>query len=132
MSIQHITTLLDVFNKNTYFLFQGMYYKQVHGKTMGSPITPIIANLFMEEFETKAIDTFVIQKAEHSIQFLQHIKSIDQHIQYIQGNTHRWFHSFLDTLISPGPDNNLLTRAWKKTYPHRRVSTLGQPPQVIC
>ena len=64
---------------------------------MGSPITPIVANHFMEEFEIKAIsttmhtpsvwdryvdDTFVIQKAEHRQQFLQHLNSIDQHIQF--------------------------------------------------
>ena len=33
------------------------YYKQAHGTAMGSPISPIVANLFMEESETKAINT---------------------------------------------------------------------------
>ena len=36
--------------KHTYFLFQGKYYEQVHDAAMGSPIFPLIANLFMEEF----------------------------------------------------------------------------------
>ena len=31
--------------------------KQVHQIVMGSPIRPIVANLFMEEFEIKAINT---------------------------------------------------------------------------
>ena len=59
---------------------------------MGSPISPLIANMFMEEFEIKALstaphphplvaevvdDTFVIQKAEHSQQLLQHINTQD-------------------------------------------------------
>ena len=62
---------------------------------MGSLISPSMANLFMEEFEIKAIntvtnpsriwlrhvdDTFGIQKATHSHQFLQHINSIDSYI----------------------------------------------------
>ena len=34
----------------TYFLFQGKYYEEVHGAAMGSPISPLIANLFMEEW----------------------------------------------------------------------------------
>ena len=41
MPIQHVLTLLDFCLKNT----------------MGSPISPSVANLFMEEFESKAIST---------------------------------------------------------------------------
>ena len=57
MSTQQIITLLESCLKNTYFLFQGKYYEQVHGAAMGSPISPLIANLFMEEFEVKAPST---------------------------------------------------------------------------
>ena len=61
------------------------------------PISPIVANLFMEKFEVKAInsthnqprlllryvhDTVVIQKTEYSHQFLQQINSTDPHIQF--------------------------------------------------
>ena len=48
MSIQQITTLLDFCLTSAYFLFQGKYYEQVEGAAMGSPISPFIANLFME------------------------------------------------------------------------------------
>ena len=34
-----------------------MYYKYVHGVAMGSPISPLMANLFLEEFEVKAISS---------------------------------------------------------------------------
>ena len=57
MSIQQIVTLLEFCLKNTYFLFQGKYYEQVHGATMGSPISFFIANLFMEWFEVKALSS---------------------------------------------------------------------------
>ena len=57
---QHVYTpdnlTLEFCLKNTYFFFQGKYYKQVHGAAMGSPISALIANLFMEEFEVKAIN----------------------------------------------------------------------------
>ena len=55
MSIPQIINLLEFYLKNTYFLFQGKYYEQVHGAAMGSPISSLIANLFMEEFDVKAI-----------------------------------------------------------------------------
>ena len=63
---------------------------------MGSPISPIVANLYMEDLETKAIhtaphpsafwkrfvdDTFAIIKAPHKLEFLDHINSIDHNIQ---------------------------------------------------
>ena len=57
MSIPQIVTLLEFWLKNTYFLFQGKYYEQAHGAAMGSPISPLIANLFMEEFEAKALQS---------------------------------------------------------------------------
>ena len=81
MSIAQITSLLEFCLTNTYFLFQGKSYEQVQGAAMGSPISSLIANIFMEEFEVKALssipcppslwlrfvdDTFVINRAEHS------------------------------------------------------------------
>ena len=32
-------------------------YEQVHGAAMGSPISPLIAYLFMEEFKVKALSS---------------------------------------------------------------------------
>ena len=55
---QHVhTTFMEFCLKNTYLLFQGKYYEQVHGAAMGFPIRPLIANQFMEEFEIKAISS---------------------------------------------------------------------------
>ena len=57
MSIPQITFLLEFCLTNTYFLFQGKYYEQVPGAAMGFPISPLIANIFMEEFEVKALSS---------------------------------------------------------------------------
>ena len=97
MSILQITSLLEFCLTNTCFLFQGKYYEQVQGAAIGSPISPLITNIFMEEFEVKALsstpspslwlrfvdDTFVINRAEHSQALLQHINCQDPHIQFI-------------------------------------------------
>ena len=45
MFIQQIATMLEFCLKNTYFLFQGKYYEQVPSVAMGSPISPLTANL---------------------------------------------------------------------------------------
>ena len=52
MSIHHITTLLEFYLKNNYFLLQGKYDEKVHGTAMG-----FLSVLFMEEFAMKAINT---------------------------------------------------------------------------
>ena len=49
--------LLQFCLKNTYFSFQGQFYEQVDGAAMGSLVSPIVANLYMEYFEQKALST---------------------------------------------------------------------------
>ena len=39
------------------FSFQGQFYEQVEGAAMGSPVSPIVANLYMEYLEQKALST---------------------------------------------------------------------------
>ena len=113
----------------TYFLFQGKYYEQVQGAAMGSPISPLIANLFMEEFEVKALsssqtthlwlrfvdDNFVINKAEHSHQLPDHINNQDPHIQFtVEEPSQEGIFPFLDTLDAPGPNNTPITTVYRK------------------
>ena len=64
---------------------------------MGSPVSPIVANLYMEYFKQKALritthpprlwlrhvdHTFLIQKEEHKEHFLEHINSVDPAIKF--------------------------------------------------
>ena len=57
MTVNQISCLLDFCLKTTYFIFQGKFFEQVKGAAMGSPISPIVANLFMEDLEVKALST---------------------------------------------------------------------------
>ena len=36
---------------------QGQYFEQVEGAVMGSPVSPIVPNLYMEYLEQKALST---------------------------------------------------------------------------
>ena len=40
-----------------YFFFQDQFYEQVKGVAMGSPVSPFVANLYMEYIEQKALST---------------------------------------------------------------------------
>ena len=55
MEVGDIILLLEFCLKNTYFSFQGQFYEQVEGAAMGSPVSPILANLYMEYLEQKAL-----------------------------------------------------------------------------
>ena len=55
LSVQNIIDLLGFCLHNTYFSFQNKFYEQVEGAAMGSPVSPIVANLYVEHFEREAL-----------------------------------------------------------------------------
>ena len=55
---QQVTDLLEICLKTTYFVYDEKSYIQREGAAMDSPGSPIITNLFMENFEEKAISSF--------------------------------------------------------------------------
>ena len=57
LSVENITSLQEFCLKSTYFTFQGRFFEQQEEAAMGSPISPIVANLYMEEFERKVINS---------------------------------------------------------------------------
>ena len=54
--LKEIKLLLDLCIEQNYFLFNGKFYKQSSGLAMGSPLSPILAEIFMNEFEHKLFD----------------------------------------------------------------------------
>ena len=57
LDIAQLSVLLEMCLSSTYFTFQGEFYKQKKGAAMGSPISPVVANLYMEQFESSVLDT---------------------------------------------------------------------------
>ena len=98
---------------------------------MGSPISPIVANLYMEDFEIKAINsavyppriwkrfvdhTFVVIDSARKMKFLECINSMDPQIQFTTEDAKTdGSLPFLDTIVVPQPDNSLLTSVYKKS-----------------
>ena len=130
MSAKHIMDLLEFCLRSTYFTFRGKFYEQVEGAAMGSPISSIVANLYMESFEVRALqwspnppslwkrfvdDTIVIMKKAHKEEFLTHLNSVDNSIQFtIEEPGPDGSLPFLDILITPDKDGRLDTTVYRK------------------
>ena len=96
---------------------------------MASPISTIVANLYMEDFEVKAInsaphppnlwkrfvdDTFTIIKSTQKRSFLDHLNSIHHHIQFTSEDSRPdGSMAFLDILITPKEDGSLSTTVYR-------------------
>ena len=115
LSIDDIITLLRFTLSNNYFTYKDKTYKQIHGCAMGSPVSPIIANLCMEEIEELAInksstpprkwkrfvdDVFSIIKKNTVTTFHNLLNSIDPHISFTIEQEHEGRLAFLDTLTT--------------------------------
>ena len=97
---------------------------------MGSPLSPIVANMFMKKFEEEALataphppslwkryvdDTFVIQEEKCSNEFFQHINSLEYKIKFTAESTRADASiPFLDTLVTPRSDGSLETKVYRK------------------
>ena len=95
-----------------------------------SPLSPIVANLYMESFEVEAIrsaphppylwkrfvdDTFTIIESSKKNEFLAHINSIDSHIQFTaEDQRSDGAMPFLDILITPSREGYLSTSVYRK------------------
>ena len=126
---------------------------------MGSAISPIVANLYVEDLETKAInssfwrrfvdDTLTIMKSSQVESFLNHLNSIDHHIQFTKEDSRPdGSMPFLDILITPKEDGSLSTTVYRKPThtdlylqwdsnhtiisKYSVVGTLHPRAQVIC
>ena len=130
MSTQHIMDLLEFCLRSTYFTFREKFYEQVEGAAMGSPISPIVVNLYMENFETRALqsspnppllwkrfvdDTFVTLKKGHREEFMTHLNSVDKNIEFTSEEPGpEGALPFLDILITPDDEGRLNTSVYRK------------------
>ena len=58
MSSEDLTKLFKFATCETNFLFNGKFYDQIDGVAMGSPLAPVLANLFMGHNEKLWIKNF--------------------------------------------------------------------------
>ncbi|KAL9987924.1 hypothetical protein ACROYT_G002307 [Oculina patagonica] len=106
---------------------------------MGSPVSAVIANLYMASFEEQAIasssykpkiwkryvdDTFTILDRENVDSFLQHLNIQQPSIRFTMETESDSKLAFLDTAVSREPDGRLTTSKITKT---RKPSANSEP-----
>ena len=93
-----VMQFLKLVLENCVFTFQDKFFKQLHGAAMGSPCSPVVANIYMEYFEDLALgpelpipvkdwkryvdDVFSIIPKGNRNTMLQYLNSIDPHIKF--------------------------------------------------
>ncbi|XP_072046940.1 uncharacterized protein [Amphiura filiformis] len=96
---------------------------------MGSPVSPIVVNLFMERFERRALesytgtapshwyryvdDTWVKIKEDQLVPFFAHINNVNQHIKFTQEEPKDGKLAFLDCLVSIQSNGELITSVYR-------------------
>jgi hypothetical protein len=133
LEVPDIMKLLHFTLTTTYFVFQGNLFVQKFGTAMGSPVSPLIANLFMEALEEKAIrtaptacrphlwkryvdDTLVIVKKGTSQQLLDHLNQLDttKSIKFTKEDEENRSIAFLDTKLEVQPDGRIKIKIFRK------------------
>ena len=133
LEVDDIMELLRFILTTTYFQFSGKIYRQKFGAAMGSPVSPIVSNLFMEHLEQKAIrtapveckpkiwkryvdDIFEIIKKGETVRLTDHINSVDDtnSIKFTFEEETSGQLPFLDALIMRKPDGSLKLQVYRK------------------
>ena len=114
---------------------------------MGSPVSAVIANLYMEAFEEQAIesapykpkiwkryvdDTFTILERSYVESFLHHLNSQQPTIRFAMETKKESKIVFLDTSVSREPDGRLTTSVYRKpTHTDQYLTYNFHHPQSV-
>nr|CAH8834105.1 unnamed protein product [Trichobilharzia regenti] len=125
-----IMKVLELCLKSTLFTFRGVLYRQIGGIAMGSPVSPLVANLFMHSLETNAImrclsppkvwlryvdDTFIITKRRLLNELFQLINNMSETIKFskeVESDENEL--AFLDCLVKRKLDGKFKINIFRK------------------
>ena len=135
--------LLEFTLTNCIFCFNKKFYKQLQGGAMGSPVSFVIANIYMEYFDSLAIpsfptlikwwfryvdDVYSATRKDKVNKLQEHINSLDPHIKFTIGLPGTGGLSFLDTLTKP-PSNSIESTVYRKpTHTDRYLDNNSNHP----
>ena len=121
-----IIKLLRVCLTTTYFQYDGEFYEQLDGAAMGSPVSPVIANIFMEHFESLAVDStvrfwrryvddiFCFIKRDKVQGTLDHLNSFFSSISFTVEEEQEGCLPFLDVMVKRNHNGTFTTSVYRK------------------
>lgn len=138
--VDDIIQLLEYCLKSTFFSFRGRFYHLNDGVAMGSPVSSVVANLFMEAFEEEALrtakergvapkmwdryvdDVFALSKRQHVTSMLNILNAQDEQIRFTSEEESENRLPFLDVTVGRR-EGNLTTSVYRKgTHTNRVLS----------
>ena len=129
-----IIKLLSIATAQTHLLFNSKVYDQIDGMAMGSPLAPVLANLFLGHHEPLWLntyksppthlyrcyidDTFCLFNNEHeALPFLQYLSSLHENIRFTMEKEFNRSSAFLDVCINnKDPSCFIISVYHKKTF----------------
>ena len=116
MPIDNLKEMLTFFVETIYYRIGSDIYRQKEGLVMSSPLSPVLANIYMEYFEEMPLgstslklslwlkrvdDTFILWPHQEDVQILlDHMNSIWSSIQFTMEKEQDNRLSFLDVMIT--------------------------------
>ena len=128
-SVIDICNGLQICLEAIYLTFRKKIFKQIFGTAMGSPVSVVVANLVMEDVETRAIeafahpprlwlryvdDTFVIIEKKFLNIFFDHTNNLEPSIKFTMKTENDNQLPFLDTLIQRSKNGELSSSIFRK------------------
>ena len=127
---QYILDLLKLVLHNMYFEFNGEHYIQIGGTAMGTALAPNYANIFMDKFETKAINNYHLKPliwkrfiddifliwthGQNELdKFVDYLNSLHDTIKFTSESSTKEV-NFLDTTVKIDSNRKLITTLYNK------------------
>ena len=70
---KELKKLILVATSQTHFIFNSKFYSQINGVTMGSPLAPVLANIFMGFHESKWLNEYNLNKPKFYLRYVDDI-----------------------------------------------------------
>ena len=150
IDINSFMKLLDIAASYSIFIFNSILYKQIDGCSMGGPLSPILANIFMCNFESVALvncpshfkpiyyrryvdDCFVLfREVGHIELFKLYMNNQHPNIRFTSECEADSTLPFLDTKIYRSTEGNLTTTVYRKpTYTGLGLNFFSVTPMIF-
>ena len=91
LTVPELMEALDMYLQSSFFVYNDVIYKQIFGCPMGSPLSPIIANMVMKEIEQTALNTY-LNPPSLWIRYVDDVHAI------MENTEDEPFHDYLNTI----------------------------------
>ena len=131
VSRSELKSLFVYATSKSHFLFDGQYYDQIDGVAMGSPLGPVLANLFMAYHEKSWIENYsstpifykryvddifcLLENEMEAKKFLDYLNKKHPSIKFTMETEVNKCIPFLDVLITSTNDGTITTSVYRKS-----------------